>query len=146
MVVVTAFAEWNPDGSPDHHVEIHPVLALVARQQHEYRSRRRGGDTPNDSPIHERMEQQGWIYCTWSARLVDFDAAVYSGGDFGVCLASEIFDCEGLVHELVPTPWPESEDPERLKDIVQRVIAEAVRCSPERKDRQPQAATVEETP
>lgn len=111
--------DWD-DEKTDHC--FHEVLALVAKQEHEYIRPAGQGKRFKVAPTHPGMEALGWRYD--STALANIDALICTA-DYGVWLASQSLDGVNEAYRLVVAPWHPSEDEVRLADVVTELRAEA---------------------
>lgn len=131
----TADGSWHEDKVGEEHARmVYPVLALTAHQGHRYHRFANPGESPSVAPTHRGMEERGWHF---SGSYVDspcFTALIYDP-DYGLVEANDCLgDCANGVYEVVPAPWPESEDAERLKPVFDR-LRDRAREKVEREER-----------
>jgi hypothetical protein len=121
MVAVQVWADRKDDGTwDDDDTEIYPVLALVAKEGHNYQRRYdEHNRPPKAGPNHEKMESLGWRY---DDTTLDFDVIIDHHQDYGICEASfALGECGNAEHKIVSAPWPPDEDKTRLADLIEKL-------------------------
>lgn len=131
MVVVQVWASRKDDGSWDENdTAFFPVVAIVAKQKHEYQRHYREGSAPI-APTHDAMEELGWQYSRFENGdgFVHYEPVVYDE-EFEITDLKSL-ECENAVFKVFLAPWPPEEDATRLADKCEALRA-AARAKSER--------------
>ena len=142
-VVISACANRGPSGEWETHIETAPVLAIRADVGLTFEAMTNAdGIGPRPGATAQAMERAGWSLTDShaSTELLIWDESFQALGD-----VAQVHGSSNVAYEVVPCPWPPSQDEKRLAQVRQRVAASAIRAA-ERYQARPVQAKPPERP
>jgi len=120
MLAIEACADDDPNWEQD--FTIYPVVAVQSRVGLQFAIEVPWGSSPFQWPTAAKLIEHGWEF----SRHVLEDKALIFNEEYGLIAADdEIIECSNTAVGTIVTPWPPSEDNEKLAPLKERLLAKA---------------------